>query len=126
MRVASDEALADRISRGGIDAFLEAWRGLPLFRSLETTLSPEELGRLEAQRASNDPSALAAVLRGLGTGRQPSLWASLPSLARPMRLRTYPLPYPFFGLVSASSATLPAIRYTWTKSPCRWSANGRW
>ncbi|NNM33989.1 MAG: 2-succinyl-6-hydroxy-2,4-cyclohexadiene-1-carboxylate synthase, partial [Gemmatimonadetes bacterium] len=110
VRVASDEALADRISRGGIDAFLEAWRGLPLFRSLETALSPEGLGRLEAQRASNDPSALAAVLRGLGTGRQPSLWASLPSLTRPTLLLTGRRDSKFTALAESMVACLPHAR----------------
>lgn len=110
-RIASDDALADRISGGGIDAFLEGWRDLPLFRSLKTTLSAEELARLEAQRASNDPDALAAVLRGLGTGRQPSLWASLRSLDRPTLLLTGRRDSKFTGLAESMSACLPQARH---------------
>lgn len=108
----TDQALADRISAAGIDAFMTAWRALPVFRTLESTLSPEAWARLEAQRASNDPEALAAVLRGLGTGRQPSFWDSLRRVSQPTLLVTGRLDRKFTELARSMSAGLPNACHT--------------
>ena len=110
-RVASDEALADRISTQGIDAFLNTWEDLPLFRSLQSALSEEDLARLRAQRRSNDADALAAVLRGLGTGRQPSFWPSLSAVAAPTLLITGRLDEKFARIAESMSARLPLARH---------------
>ena len=42
--------------------------------------------RLRARRLQNSPEALAACLRGLGTGSQPSYWPDLLALRVPTRL----------------------------------------
>jgi 2-succinyl-6-hydroxy-2,4-cyclohexadiene-1-carboxylate synthase len=82
-RRAADNRLADELERGGragFDSFIERWRTQPLFAE-----EPPEVGALarEDQRR-NRPSALAAVLRGIGTGEMASLWERLPELAMPV------------------------------------------
>jgi 2-succinyl-6-hydroxy-2,4-cyclohexadiene-1-carboxylate synthase len=82
-RRAADNRLADELERGGLagfDSFIERWRTQPLFAE-----DPPEVGALarEDQRR-NRPQALAAVLRGLGTGEMASLWGRLPELAMPV------------------------------------------
>jgi 2-succinyl-6-hydroxy-2,4-cyclohexadiene-1-carboxylate synthase len=72
----SDEALATRIENGGIEEFVDYWTGLPLFET-QRGLSAEARGAIRDRRLRNRPEALAACLRGLGTGSQPSFWNEL-------------------------------------------------
>lgn len=69
----SDEALAARIEREGIEAFVHYWERIPLFDSQ----MPEQRERLRAGRLKNNPTGLANSLRGMGTGAQPPLWDRL-------------------------------------------------
>jgi 2-succinyl-6-hydroxy-2,4-cyclohexadiene-1-carboxylate synthase len=78
-RIAADEALADMIDREGLAAFVERWERLPLFAS-QARLPEDTRARLHAQRLHNNPLGLANSLRGMGTGRQPSLWHRLAAL----------------------------------------------
>ncbi len=75
-----DERLAGELESGPYEDFIEHWRTQPLFAD-----DPPEVGRLarEDQRR-NDPLALAAVMRGLGTGTMQSLWGRLGELAMPV------------------------------------------
>ncbi len=82
VRIAQDQALADRIERDGIAAFSEYWSNLPLF----ATQTPEIREKLRLQRLSNNPIGLANSLSGIGTGAQPSLWDRLPALETPTLL----------------------------------------
>jgi 2-succinyl-6-hydroxy-2,4-cyclohexadiene-1-carboxylate synthase len=81
-RIASDEALAERITRDGITAFADEWERLPLWAS-QRTLPAEKRQRLRALRLQNDPHGLALSLRGMGAGAQPSLWGKLGELRLP-------------------------------------------
>ncbi|MFC4075924.1 2-succinyl-6-hydroxy-2,4-cyclohexadiene-1-carboxylate synthase [Salinithrix halophila] len=84
-RIRRDEALADRIETDGIRAFVDAWEQIPLFASQR--FLPEEVRRkLREQRLANHPRGLANSLRGMGTGAQPSWWASLDRLTLPVLL----------------------------------------
>jgi 2-succinyl-6-hydroxy-2,4-cyclohexadiene-1-carboxylate synthase len=77
----SDEGLARRLERGGLEAFLEDWYGMPLFAALrEHPGFPAVLKR----RRRNDPGLLARSLRSLGTGVQRSLWGDLPGTPTPL------------------------------------------
>jgi 2-succinyl-6-hydroxy-2,4-cyclohexadiene-1-carboxylate synthase len=81
-RRAADHRLADELERGGeagFDSFIERWRTQPLFAD-----EPPEVGALarEDQRR-NRAEALAAVLRGIGTGEMAPLWDRLPELTMP-------------------------------------------
>lgn len=81
----ADEALAEGILRGGMDAFVDHWMGLPLFATQGKLPTPVREANRE-RRLRNNPEALAACLRGLGTGAQPSFWDDLGSIGIPTLL----------------------------------------
>ncbi len=81
----SDAALAERIERDGLPAFVDYWEQIPLFAS-QTGLPAEIRQRLRTQRLQNNPTGLANSLRGMGTGAQPSLWPRLAELKMPVSL----------------------------------------
>ena len=80
-----DEALAARIERDGIPAFVDFWETIPLFAS-QAKLSDSVRTRLRAQRLRNRVDGLANSLRGMGTGAQPSLWLRLAEVRAPTLL----------------------------------------
>lgn len=84
-RIASDNALAERIERDGITAFVDFWQSVPLFQS-QQRVSPDRRAELRQRRLQNNPLGLANSLRGMGTGQQPSLWTHLPQLKIPVHL----------------------------------------
>lgn len=84
-RIASDEALAQRIERDGIEKFIDEWEQLPLFAS-QMQLPLEARMRLRELRLKNKPAGLALSLRGMGTGAQSSLWDRLGEWTKPALL----------------------------------------
>ena len=66
-RRAADEALADRIERDGIPAFVAEWEAQPIFAT-QAALPPARAARIRAIRLANRPDGLAASLRGAGQG----------------------------------------------------------
>lgn len=79
-RLSADCALADEIEADPFEGFIERWRSQPLFVG-----EPEHaraLARLDMRR--NRPDALAAALRGAGTGAMPSMWGRLGELRMPV------------------------------------------
>jgi len=78
----SDEALAERIERYGIDPFVNYWAAQPMFAGLERR-GPAFSGQLRAQRLANSPEGLAASLRGMGAGAMEPVWSELPGLEIP-------------------------------------------
>ena len=81
----ADEALAEGILRGGMEAFVDHWMGLPLFAT-QGKLPPRVQEANRERRLQNKPEALAACLRGNGTGVQPSFWEELDSIRVPTLL----------------------------------------
>jgi len=81
----ADEALAEGLLRGGMEAFVDQWLGLPLFAT-QGKLPPKVQARTRERKLKNRPEALAACLRGIGTGVQPSFWDSLKTIAIPTLL----------------------------------------
>ena len=81
-RVRDDEALADRIERQGLEAFVAYWEALPLWAS-QARLAPKRRQQLHERRLSNNPVGLANSLRGMGTGAQPSFHDRLAGLQAP-------------------------------------------
>lgn len=92
-----DNALADRIEREGVPAFVDFWETLSLWDS-QKQLPPNKLTRIRQQRLQNNPTGLANSLRGMGTGVQPSLWPRLPDLQTPTLLLTGALDKKFVGI----------------------------
>ena len=78
-RIEQDNKLADFIEQEGVAAFVERWESLPLWAS-QAQLAHDVRANLRRQRLQNNPAGLANSLRGLGTGRQPSLWHNLTAL----------------------------------------------
>ena len=105
-RRAADEALAERIERDGIPAFVSAWEQLPLFAGL-AWLPAEERAALRAQRLANNATGLANSLRGMGTGAQPSLWPHLGDIAAPALLVAGALDEKFAAINQDMAAALP-------------------
>jgi 2-succinyl-6-hydroxy-2,4-cyclohexadiene-1-carboxylate synthase len=85
VRMASDEALAQRIETHGVAAFVAEWEHQPLL-ALAEHVPPEVRAAQHAQRLDNNPRGLANSLRGMGAGRQQPLWSALPALAVPTHL----------------------------------------
>lgn len=75
----ADHRLADDLERAPYETFIERWRTQPLFAG-----DPPDVDALarEDQRR-NRPDALAAVLRGVGTGEMEPLWGRLGELTMP-------------------------------------------
>jgi 2-succinyl-6-hydroxy-2,4-cyclohexadiene-1-carboxylate synthase len=79
-RSGRDRLLADGLERDGIESFLASWRAQPLFAD-----DPSEVDELAcADYRRNPVDALAAVLRGIGTGEMAPLWERLSELPMPV------------------------------------------
>ncbi len=81
-RRADDRLLAQDIERQPIDQFVERWRAQPMFA--EDPPEVDELARADQSR--NSPVAIAAALRGVGTGEMTSLWGKLGELMMPVTI----------------------------------------
>jgi 2-succinyl-6-hydroxy-2,4-cyclohexadiene-1-carboxylate synthase len=84
-RRAEDEALALRIERHGVAAFVADWSSRPVIRSARSR-PPELEEHVRRVRSANSAEGLAGALRGLGTGSLPSLWATLHEVRSPTLL----------------------------------------
>jgi len=74
----ADRALADRLERIGMQAFVEEWLALDLFAALPAW------ARFDQERRTNTAAGLAASLRRAGTGSMAPLWDRLGELAMPV------------------------------------------
>jgi 2-succinyl-6-hydroxy-2,4-cyclohexadiene-1-carboxylate synthase len=76
----ADHALADELERGSYEQFIERWRTQPLVAADP----PEVIALAREDQRRNRPAALAAVLRGIGTGEMVPLWSRLGELTMPV------------------------------------------
>jgi 2-succinyl-6-hydroxy-2,4-cyclohexadiene-1-carboxylate synthase len=105
-RIRQDEALADFIKENGLIAFVNRWESLPLFASQKTL--PEHVKHaIRKERLSQNPNGLAASLRGMGTGRQPSLWEALPYIKQHVMLVTGRKDVKFVKIAERMKKSLP-------------------
>ncbi len=79
-----DARLAGELETGDWKTFLRQWYATPLFETLHN--HGRRFEELLERRHKNNPRELARVLRGMGTGAQPSLWESLPDIRVPTLL----------------------------------------
>jgi 2-succinyl-6-hydroxy-2,4-cyclohexadiene-1-carboxylate synthase len=77
-----DEQLADGIEKMEIEQFADRWARTPVLADQP----PHVAAAARADRLRNTPAALAAALRGLGTGALPPLWDRLAELTMPVLL----------------------------------------
>ncbi len=78
-RRAADHRLADELEGGAQEDFVARWCAQPMFA--EDPPAVDELAREDYRR--NRPEAIAAVLRGIGTGEMAPLWDRLNELTMP-------------------------------------------
>jgi 2-succinyl-6-hydroxy-2,4-cyclohexadiene-1-carboxylate synthase len=113
LRARQDGELATRLDamEAGSRAFrtfLEDWYSQPLFASLQS--HPDRRTFLIEQRLARcTPSLLAAALRGLGTGSQPSLWDELHAFRTPTLIVAGELDRKFRIIAEDMALACPAV-----------------
>ena len=108
-RVRSDEALAARIERDGVEPFVDYWERIPLFAS-QARLPAEVWERQRAQRLAGSPVGLANSLRGMGAGAMAPVGARLGELCMPLLLVVGQLDVKYVGLGRGMVEALPSAR----------------
>jgi 2-succinyl-6-hydroxy-2,4-cyclohexadiene-1-carboxylate synthase len=102
-RRADDERLAAFADDATIEQFADRWTAQPLFAG--TPPDAARVWREDLER--NDPRALAAVLRGIGTGAMAPLWERLPALTMPAKVLAGAGDPKFVALGERLAAALP-------------------
>ncbi|HET9014289.1 MAG TPA: 2-succinyl-6-hydroxy-2,4-cyclohexadiene-1-carboxylate synthase [Thermomicrobiaceae bacterium] len=108
-RVRSDEALAARIERDGVAAFVDEWERIPLFAS-QARLPAEVWERQRAQRLAGSATGLANSLRGMGAGAMAPAGGRLGELALPVLLVVGELDVKYVALAREMAAAIPDAR----------------
>ncbi len=104
-----DDALADRIERDGIEAFVDYWESIPLFATQQRL--PADIRKcLRGQRLQNRPVGLANSLRGMGTGVQLSLWDDLATIQQPVLLMAGEMDTKFVSIARQMHDRIPHSR----------------
>ena len=102
-RRADDERLAAFADDATIEQFADRWAAQPLF--VATPPAAARIWREDLLR--NDPRALAAVLRAMGTGAMAPLWDRLPALTMPATILAGAADAKFVALGERLAAALP-------------------
>ncbi|MBI4570486.1 MAG: 2-succinyl-6-hydroxy-2,4-cyclohexadiene-1-carboxylate synthase [Chloroflexi bacterium] len=105
----SDEALAERIEREGLERFVAYWEEQPVFAS-QSRLPDAVRAELRRQRLGNNPVGLANSLRGLGAGRQEPVLHQLGELRVPVLLIAGALDQKYCDLARRMAAVLPCAQ----------------
>ena len=104
-RAESDQELAAKLEREGLEVFLKEWYGKPIFATLK-----ERHGKLSgflSQRRRSDPAGLAMSLRMMSTGKQPSLWDKLSEINLPLLLLAGEKDLKFSGIARSMADLCP-------------------
>jgi 2-succinyl-6-hydroxy-2,4-cyclohexadiene-1-carboxylate synthase len=109
-RAAADDALAERIEAEGLEWFADHWAAVPLFAS-QAALPPEVRAALRERRLQGSARGYANSLRGMGAGRQESLWDRLPALPMPALLVSGELDGKYLASNERVAALLPEARH---------------
>ncbi len=105
-RRAADEKLAEYAEQRTMAEFADRWARTPVLVD-----QPEAVRAVvDADRRRNDPVAMAAALRGLGTGALPSLWPRLGSLEIPVELIVGERDDKYRAIAAQMSEDLPHAR----------------
>ena len=105
-RRASDDALAERIERDGVEAFVDEWEQVPLFAS-QRGMPAEARAAVRATRLAQRAHGLANSLRGMGAGAQAPLHERLPSIDAPTLLLAGSLDKRYVAIAGEMAQTLP-------------------
>lgn len=106
-RIDSDDALAERILRDGIAAFVDYWEAQPLLALAPHVAETERL-KQHALRLHNRALGLANSLRGMGAGQQAPLWSRLAELEMAVRLIVGARDSRYCGIGHRMHALLPS------------------
>ena len=105
-RVRSDEAMAERIERDGVEAFVDTWEQVPLFAS-QLALPAETRAAIRATRTANTATGLANSLRGMGAGAQEPVLDRLATIDVPTLLIAGELDTKYVGIARDMARTMP-------------------
>ena len=105
-RIASDERLADRIERWGLESFIDFWQSIALWDT-QATMPAARLAALRGQRLAGSPRGLANSLRGMGSGAQQPVHAKLAELSLPVLLLAGALDAKFTTIAAELAELLP-------------------
>ena len=105
-RVRSDDAMADRIERDGVEAFVDTWEQVPLFAT-QLTLPAETRAAIRATRTANTATGLANSLRGMGAGAQDPLQDRLAAIDMPVLLTAGDLDTKYVEIARDMARTMP-------------------
>jgi 2-succinyl-6-hydroxy-2,4-cyclohexadiene-1-carboxylate synthase len=103
----ADQEKAKWLESGDFENFLRDWYRQPLFAPLAREAGL--LRRTIEARRRNDPTELARLLRGMGTGSQPSLWQELEGLAVPALAVAGQLDGKYVGISSRMASISPKV-----------------
>jgi len=101
-----DEALAERIEKDGLEAFVNHWSSLPLFAGLERR-GPAFVAQVRAERMTNHVAGLTCSLRGMGAGVMEPLWSELSNLSFPCTFVAGQLDHGYVTSARRLAATVP-------------------
>ena len=101
-----DEALAVRIEKEGLEAFVNHWSSLPLFAGLERR-GPAFVAQARAERMTNHIAGLACSLRGMGAGAMEPVWDDLAHLTFPSTFVAGQLDHGYVSSARRLAATVP-------------------
>jgi 2-succinyl-6-hydroxy-2,4-cyclohexadiene-1-carboxylate synthase len=105
-----DEALASRIEKDGVEAFVNYWGSLPLFAGLERR-GPSYVAEVRAERLRNHVAGLACSLRGMGAGTMQPLWDDLAHVTFPCTFVAGQLDHGYVASARRLAATVPNGRF---------------
>jgi 2-succinyl-6-hydroxy-2,4-cyclohexadiene-1-carboxylate synthase len=101
-----DEALAERIERDGVEAFVDYWGSLPLFAGLERR-GPAFIAEVRAERLRNHAAGLACSLRGMGAGVMEPVWDELARVPFPCTFVAGQLDHGYVASARRLASTVP-------------------
>jgi 2-succinyl-6-hydroxy-2,4-cyclohexadiene-1-carboxylate synthase len=108
-RARDDEALAERIEREGVEAFVDFWVSQPFLVDARR-LGARGVAEARKMRLANSAHGLAASLRGMGSGAQPPMHDALARVGAPICLVVGEEDLKFRALAAEMSQDLPNAR----------------
>lgn len=101
-----DEALAQRIEKDGLEAFVDYWSALPLFAGLERR-GEAYVAQVRVERMQNHIAGLACSLRGMGAGVMEPVWDELTRVTVPCTFVAGQLDHGYVASARKLAATVP-------------------
>ncbi len=108
-RIQDDEALAERIERDGVEAFVNFWTS-QAFLVNERRIGARGVAEAREMRLANSSQGLAASLRGMGAGAQPPIHHAMERICNPVCLVVGEDDLRFSAIAAELSQELPNAR----------------